>query len=854
MANTKKKKTKSKTSSGGRHLVIVESPAKAKTIGKFLGKDYRIKASMGHVRDLSGKGRGKGAMGIDIENDYQPHYAPIKGREKTLKDLQAEVEKADDIYLAPDPDREGEAIAWHLAEALHLPREKTHRITFNAITKSEVTSALANSRSIDMDLVNAQQARRVLDRLVGFTLSPLLWKKVTKGLSAGRVQSVAVRLVVEREKAIQAFVPEEYWRIFATLSAEGAKARKDRFQATLVEWRGRKLWLGEKSKKKGGKDADAVAEPPKDRDKLGTEAEAKEVLAALESAPYRIRDVVEKETSSRPAPPFITSTMQQAASTALRFNTDRTMRVAQQLYEGVEIDGTPTGLITYMRTDAVRVAPEAISEARDHIGQHYDPAYLPEKPNFYSSKKGAQEAHEAIRPTSVALTPDRIAPFLSAEQLKLYDLVWRRFVASQMTPARYHNTTLVIEAGEGVFEAKGRRVVFDGHTILGAGASKKKKKTDEDEDDASPAEDQELPHLQTGDALDCHALDSEQKFTQPPPRYSEASLVRALEQRGIGRPSTYAPIVKTVQERGYVRQEKRRFHATELGIAVTELLERGFPDIMDYNFTAGMEEDLDRIEEGEVDWVGMVDGFYRPFQKKVDQAQEDLEPLKGKPAPNGETCPLCEAEMVVRYSRNGAFLSCSRYPECEGSRPLDTEPAEDEDGEAVPCPECSAPMLKKRSRFGEFLSCSMYPECKGNLPLDRSGNVLQPPKVEATCNKCGKPMEAKRGRRGFFAGCTGYPECKNTKPLDKDGGIIELPEVTGTCEKCGSPMQVKSSRRGPFLACTGYPKCRNAKPLPPNPETGAHIDFSAMTEEEIAAYEKEARKGSRKKASSTQNT
>ncbi|MFW5857808.1 MAG: type I DNA topoisomerase [Planctomycetota bacterium] len=876
------KRTSRSSGKSGKALVIVESGAKAKTISKFLGKGYTIKPCNGHVRDLVSRGKGSERFGIDIEQDYKPRYQVISGREKVLDQLNRAAEGCETVYLASDPDREGEAIAWHLTEAMHLPKEKTRRITFNAITKREVSQAIESPREIDMNLVNAQTARRVLDRLVGFSLSPLLWKKVTKGLSAGRVQSVAVRLVVEREKEIQAFVPEEYWRITASLSEPDAKAKKDRFAAVLVEWKGQKLWLGDKS--------------AKDKAGLRTQDDAEAVLAALEGADYAVRDIQERQNTRKAPPPFITSTMQQAASTFLRFGTDKTMRVAQGLYEGVEVDGSPVGLITYMRTDSFRIAPEAVQEARGYIGDHYDGEYLPEKPNFFSSKKGAQDAHEAVRPTNVAYTPERLKPFLSNDQYRLYDLIWRRFVASQMAPARYLNTTVTIAAGEGVFEAKGRKVVFDGYTVLGAGGGKaKKKKQDDGDDETADASDQELPHIDQGDALRCHELLHEQNFTKPPARYSEASLVRALEAEGIGRPSTYAPIVKTIQERGYVRLEKRAFHATELGIGVTELLLQGFPDIMDYRFTAGMEEDLDRVEEGKEDWVRIVDGFYKPFEKKLEEAGEHLEPLKGKPAPNGETCPECEAEMVVRYSKSGAFLSCGRFPDCKGTRPLDVERAEDEDGEEIECPDCGAPMRRKRSRYGMFLSCSNYPECKGNLPLDRDGKVIKAPPVDFACDKCGKPMVAKRSSRGFFAACTAYPDCKNTKPLDKDGkpidlpeitaecdkcgkpmavkmgrrgpflsctgypdcknakpidregNIVELPKVTGTCEKCGGEMVVRSSRRGPFLGCAAYPKCRNAKPIPPDAEAGAHYDFSKMTEEELKAYQSTARKKSGKK-------
>lgn len=814
-------------------LVIVESPAKAKTIGKFLGSDFKIKASMGHVRDLASKGRGKARFGIDLDNDYTPFYEPIKGREKILKELSSAAKDAKEVFLAPDPDREGEAIAWHLAEALHLPKTKTHRITFNAITKSEVTKAIQNSRDIDMNLVNAQQARRILDRLVGFSLSPLLWKKVTKGLSAGRVQSVAVRIVVEREKEIQAFNPEEYWKITVILSEKGKKTASSKFSARLAEWQGQKVWGGEKKKTK-----DAFV--------INNEEIAKEIESAINGNDFKVTGLKERNVTNNPDPSYITSTLQQGASTNLSFGTSKTMRIAQQLYEGVDIDGTPTGLITYMRTDSFRIAPEAIEEARSFIGKNYAADYLPEKPNFYKSKGGAQDAHEAIRPTNVFYTPESIKKFLSSDQYKLYDLIWRKFVASQMTPGKYLSTTATIEAGEGIFEAKGRKVLFDGHTVLGNLAAKKKKKkaaeeNENDDDENQQNEDQELPHIKEGDILDCHDLSSLQNFTKPPSRYSEASLVRALEKQGIGRPSTYAPIIKTIQDRGYVRLEQRRFHATELGIGVTELLLLGFPDIMDYQFTAGMEDSLDHIEDGNVDWVKMIDDFYRPFEEKLGTVTKELEPLKGKPAPNGEKCPQCESEMLVRYSKSGAFLSCSKYPECKGTMPLDSEEenAVDDEGNAIICPKCQLPMLKKRSRYGDYLACSNYPDCKQTLPLDKNGKVVKLPEIEMDCEKCGKPMVAKLGSRGPFVACSGYPDCKNTLPLDKNGEIVHLPKITGVCEKCGSEMIVRSSRRGPFLACSAFPKCRNAKPIPKDAKDGDHIDFS-----KIAAEEKDSKEES----------
>ncbi len=806
------KRKPARRSPGHGNLLIVESPAKAKTIKKFLGADFTVKASMGHVRDIPSRGRDRSDIGIDFQNHYQPYYVPIESREKVIKELRVAADKAAHVYLAPDPDREGEAIAWHLKEMLELPDDRVSRVTFNAITKSAVKEAMAHPAQVNMDLVNAQQGRRVLDRIVGYRLSPFLWKKVTKGLSAGRVQSVAVRLVAEREQEIQAFKTTEFWRIRAKLAAD-AKAG-DEFQAELVGWKGGEFVLPGSDKKE--------PRTPTAPD----EATAKAIADALANVPYRVVDVIEREVKGRPSPPFITSSLQQAASNLLRLGAQRTMRIAQQLYEGVELEGgESTGLITYMRTDSTRIAPEAIAEVREYIGANFAPPYLPEKPNFYSSRKDAQDAHEGIRPTSAYLTPDRVKAFLTPEQHRLYELIWRRFVASQLAPAEYRITTAKIEAGDGLFEAKGRRVLFDGHTAVSLAAAKKKKKEEEGPADDTEGkekqdEDQILPKLDKGQDLELKELLPTQHYTQPPVRFTEASLVRELEKEGIGRPSTYAPIVQTIQERGYVRQETRRFFATQLGLAVTGILKDNFPDIMNVKFTAQMESDLDKVEEGKVEWSNLVDRFYKPFEVRLKEAMESSQPLKGVPAPNGEKCPQCGADMMVRYSQRGAFLGCSRYPDCAGTRQLPGEDGSDAEGddaalEGEVCPECGSPMAKKRSRFGAFLACTGYPNCKCTRPIAKNGQVVKLPDVKRDCEKCGKPMVVKSGKRGPFLACSGYPECRNTKHLDKDGNVVELPEVEGAiCDKCGAPMVVRMSRRGPFLACSAYPKCRNAKPIP----------------------------------------
>ena len=808
-------------------LLIVESPAKAKTIKKFLGAGYTVKASMGHIRDIPSKGRGKKRFGIDLENNYTPNYEPIKSREKTLKDLETAAKKADEVYLAPDPDREGEAIAWHLKEELKLSDDDTYRVTFNAITKSAVQDAISHPEKINMNLVNAQQGRRVLDRLVGFSLSPFLWKKITKGLSGGRVQSVAVRLIVEREKEISAFTPEEFWKIVVKLAKSGAD---EVFEASLVRWGEEKFALGS-----------ACA---------GTEESASMIAGILEGAAYKITGIDKRVVKGRPSPPFITSTLQQAASTFLYFGAQRTMRIAQQLYEGIEVEGELTGLITYMRTDSTRIAPEGIAEVRDYIAENFKAEYLPEKPNFFASKKNAQDAHEAIRPTSVFLTPERIKGALSPEQFRLYELIWKRFVASQMSPASYQTTTATITADKGVLEAKGRVVLFDGHTALQLAKKKKDpedKEAGADEDEkakkSGKEKDQILPAIAEGDMLNKQDLNATQHFTTPPPRYSEASLVRALEKEGIGRPSTYAPIVQTIQDRGYVRLEKRSFHATELGIAVTELLLASFKDIMDLTFTAKMESDLDKVEEGNAVWYKVVDEFFKPFTADLEKATKEVEPLKGRPAPNNEKCPLCGSDMVVRYSARGAFLGCSKYPECNG---LMAMPGEEQEGETeldpVSCPKCGNPMIRKSSRYGEFLACSSYPACNQTLPLGKDGKPVELPDIKKDCPKCGKEMVVKLGKNGPFLACSGYPECQTTMHLDKDGKIIQLPDLSDIkCDKCGAPMIARMSRRGPFMACSAFPKCRNAKPIPGSEQE------KKLKEKEAKAAERAAKKEEREK-------
>jgi len=774
----------SKRKSSAKHrLIIVESPAKAKTIKKMLGRGYVVHASVGHIRDIESRGIGKKAFGIDFENGYEPHYTIIPGKKKNVAELKKAAAEADEVYLAPDLDREGEAIAWHLKEALKLSDERVMRITYQAVTKKAITEALSKPRQIDMRLVDAQKGRRVLDRIVGFSLSPFLWKKITKRLSAGRVQSVALRLIVEKDREIKSFIPQEFWKIEADLHA--ANGDKKPFKAALTSWKGENFGLG-------GKFSSA-------------EGEARRVEDALRTADYTVSEVQNKETSSRPAAPFITSTLQQAASSQLRFGIRRTMQIAQRLYEGIEIDAGPVGLITYMRTDSSRLDYEAVNEIRGWIAREHS-RYLRESALVYKAgPRGGtriQDAHEAIRPTSVNRTPTLMRPFLSDEQFKLYDLIWRRTIASQMKNARYSVTVIKLTADRGEFEVKGRITLFDGFTMLTPEIRKARE------------EYQALPSLKAGETLVLDALRNEQNWTNPPHRYTEASLVRTLERQGIGRPSTYAAIIQTIRERGYVRLEKRAFYANELGIAVNDILFREFPNILDYRFTAEMESNLDAIEGGEVDWHGLVDKFYRPFAVRVEEAIKNAEPLKGRTWEGEQRCPICGKELVLRYSKSGAFLGCSNYPECRGLMPLPGEDGDEDetDEEPVKCPKCGRLMLLRSSRFGKFYSCTGYPECKTTASLSAEGQPVFLPDIELDCDECGTPMEVKSKARGPAMVCSN-PDCKRELPI-RDCKPISLPRANGAkCEKCGSVMIVRLSKRGPFLACTGFPKCRNTRRL-----------------------------------------
>ncbi len=741
-------------SNNKKSLVIVESPAKAKTINKYLGSDFEVKASMGHVRDLPSKG-----LNVDIENGFEPTYEITAGKRRTVSSLKAAAKKCQDLYLATDLDREGEAIAWHLAQILGVPEERIYRVIFNAITQTAIKQAFASPGRIDMDKVMAQQTRRILDRIVGYKISPLLWKKVARGLSAGRVQSVAVKMIVEKEREIRAFKPEEYWLIPAVFSADLQNdyhqkwldfirpKTEDNKPPTVVE---QNKWLIEHDAFRA-----ELVKVGDEKFAASTGEEAKKIFGALKDAMFKVAAIEKKESASHPPAPFITSTLQQAAANRLGFTAKRTMRVAQQLYEGIDLGSLGhLGLITYMRTDSTHLSDEAIQEVRNYIGKHISKSYLPEKAKVYTSKKGAQQAHEAIRPTDVDFTPSDLKQFLTTEQYKLYDLVWRRFVACQMAAAKWEQTTLSIAANTSVgvcyYRAAGRVLVFDGFSRVWGTQSNQ----------------QHLPALKQNQGLAAVDIKAEQHFTKPPARYSEASLVKALEKEGIGRPSTYAAIISTIQERDYVEQTEKKFYATDLGEVVTDKLNEYFPKVMDIAFTRYMEEQLDKIEEQHLDWLGVLREFYGPFKQNLETAVAEMKHAKAEVSPSEYKCRECGEQMVYRFGKNGRFLSCSDYPKCKFACPCD------KDGKMVQektsshkCPVCNQPMVYKRGRFGPFLGCSDYPNCKTILNLDKEGNILPPKKppepTGVKCYKCGEgEMVIREGKKGPFLGCNRFPKCR----------------------------------------------------------------------------------------------
>ncbi len=764
-----------------KNLVIVESPAKARTIERYLGPDYKVLASYGHVRDLP-ENPGKNKLGVDVDHDFAPEYVVAEDRRKQVDAIEREAGKATTVYLATDLDREGEAIAWHVMEAAEIPPAKARRVTFSEITEGAIRSAFAQPRSIDMHLVDAQQARRIVDRLVGYTLSPLISRKVRSGLSAGRVQSVAVRLVVEREREIAAFIPREYW----TFAIELRSGTHDPFRAELARVDGRPLDRG------GEASRNAIT--------IGSAEEAEEHRAAILATAFIVSGVTTTEKGARPRAPFTTSTLQQEASRKLGFNPKRTMTIAQRLYEGIEIDGEPVGLTTYMRTDSVSMAGVAMGEARDVIRARFGEAYtMPKGRPFRTKTKGAQEAHEAIRPTSFERDPDSLARWLKPEELKLYRLIWQRAIASQMAEKRIETRTVELTGGRYTLRASASRTLFDGFTRVYTASR--------EEGDEEEAPEGRLPELADGDGASALDVVPDRHFTQPPGRYSEASLIKALEEHGIGRPSTYAATIGTILDRGYVVVEEKVLRPAPVGEIVTDLLVGHFAEFVDPEFTARMEERLDEVARGERDWVPLLRAFYDPLRDLVAIKRKELKRADFTTEATDELCSLGHP-MVIRLGRNGRFLSCSLYPEHTENRPL---PGEEEDlgpveGAGLPCPECGeGSLVPKRGRFGAFAGCSRYPDCRY---IHRSGPP--PPEqlpYEVTCPGCGKGhLVARRARRdgSVFWGCSGYPSCRVTtshRPLSQrhggriddpsvescGGPLVELPE-TWRCLKCGAPV------------------------------------------------------------------
>ncbi len=761
-----------KTTSGvEKNLVIVESPAKAKTIARYLGKDFTVKASIGHIVDLP-----KSRLGVNIDEDFKPEYHILPEKKKVAGEIKKAAQRAKKIYLASDPDREGEAIAWHIAQLIKDTKKPIKRALINEITRQAVKEAIKNAGELNRDRFEAQQARRILDRLVGYLISPLLWRKIQSGLSAGRVQSVAVRLICEREREIEKFKPQEYWTVEAKFKAKNPPE----FSAKLIEINGEKA-------------------------KITNQESAEKIAGELERINvFQIVKLEKKERKRKPPEPFITARLQQEASKRLGFPAKKTMSIAQQLYEGVDLgEEGRVGLITYMRTDSVRVSEQAIFSARKKIKEIFGEEYLPSKPNIYRSRKGAQEAHEAIRPTVMDYTPEKVKNYLSRDQYLLYKLIYERFLASQMKPAVYDQTVVEISANGYLFRATGSVLKFAGFLAIW-----------KEEDKEAEAK---LPELEPDEKLHLISIDKKQHFTQPPPRYTEASLIRELEEKGIGRPSTYAQIVSTIQERGYVKKVKGVFKPTSLGFLVNEILVRSFPELVNVKFTAQMEDQLDQIEEGKLGWKELLRRFYEEFSHQLENAPKIIDEIKAE-VPTDLPCPKCGRELVIRWGKKGEFLACSGYPECDFTARFERK----ENGEIKPifeqesglnCPKCGKPLMIRKSDFGEFLGCSGYPKCKFRAEFirDENGNIKikELEKSGIKCEKCGREMVIKKiGKREFLA-CSGYPECKNVKRFKRnESGEIEIVEAgERVCPKCGKPLKLKKSRYGLFFACSGYPEC-----------------------------------------------
>jgi DNA topoisomerase-1 len=754
-------------------LVIVESPAKARTIGKYLGKKFVVKASLGHIKDLPKKD-----LAVDVEKGFEPTYTIIEGKKKLIQELKQAAKKAETVYLAADPDREGEAICFHLKEELEGKKNggpAIHRVMFNEITKNAIRRAFDHPAPVDMHRVEAQQARRVLDRLVGYKISPLLWDKVRRGLSAGRVQTVAVRLIVEREREVRAFQKREYWTIDVSLGAKKPPALTARFI----------------------KRNDEAIELP-------NQEATDRLIATLADAPYTVKSVQTREKRRNPVPPFITSTLQQEASRKLRFSVKRTMMLAQRLYEGIALGKEgPVGLITYMRTDSTRVADEALQEARAFITEKYGQQYIPESANVYRSKKDAQDAHEAIRPTAVDRTPESLEKFLAEDEMKLYRLIWMRFLACQMMPAVFDQTTIDVAArgsddAEYVFRATGSVPKFDGFLRL---YEEGKDQKDEEDEELK----HKLPAVAEGERLKFRSIDPEQHFTEPPPRFNEATLVKKLEADGVGRPSTYASIISTIQERQYVRKEGGKFLPTELGMVVNDLLVASFDDIFDIRYTARMEEELDEIEDGRVEWRAAIGEFYDKFRQDLSHAEEHMEDIKRMEKPTDLVCEKCGRPMVIKWGKHGSFIGCSGYPECTNTRELtvdlpdvDNVDLTEQDAEEY-CENCGRPMVLKRGRFGTFYACSGYPDCK---TTKRIGGETRKPDVllDEKCPQCDSQLVLKHGRFGEFTACSNYPTCKYVK--QKLVGV--------KCPDCGEGdvIERRSKRGKTFYGCNRYPDCK----------------------------------------------
>lgn len=751
-------------------LVIVESPAKAKTIGKYLGKDFVVKASLGHIKDLPKKD-----LSIDVEHDFRPNYVVIEGKKKLIDELKQAAKSVDQIYLAADPDREGEAICYHLQEELAKVTGKKkdgtgpiiYRVLFNEITPNAIKRAIAAPQQVNTNLVEAQQARRVLDRLVGYKISPLLWDKIRRGLSAGRVQTVAVRLIVEREREVRAFIKQEYWSIDAELNAKKPpilRTHLTRISGTNVE------------------------------KTIGNQDSAYSIVSNLEDTKYIVRSVATREKKRHAVPPFITSTLQQEASRKLRFAVKRAMGLAQRLYEGVELgkEGS-VGLITYMRTDSTRVSNEALTEVREFIGERYGADFVPATPNFYKSKKSAQDAHEAIRPTSAMRTPESLEKYLADDEMKLYRLIWMRFVASQMTSAVFDQTTIDVDAKgkdgtEYLFRATGSVPKFEGFLKV---YEEGKDQKDEDDEELK----NRLPRVEQGEELNLKALVPEQHFTEPPPRYTEATLVKQLEADGVGRPSTYASILSTILDRQYVRKDGGKFSPTDIGEVVCDMLVQSFSDLFDVKYTARLEEELDEVEDGKLDWRIEMAEFYARLVENLGKASEQTESLKAG-IPTDEKCEKCSKPMLRRIGKNGMFLGCSGYPECTNTKELSVELPEGEEEEY--CENCGRPMALKKGRFGQFYACTGYPECKTTKQLGGTQKKADV-QLEEDCPKCQSKLVQKFGRFGEFVACSNYPTCKYIKQ-----------NTTGVpCPKCseGEIIEKRARTGRTFFGCNQYPKC-----------------------------------------------